>query len=119
MKKFLATVLSLVFAFSLVACGGPGKEVTREELIGQWIVVQSDQTQYITLEADGTYISHIEASMGFDYDTTNRWSYEDGVYTVYYDDLNTTSVYKKVSLDGNTLYLDNGVATLTYTRYGN
>ena len=117
MKKFVSLLLVAVFAFSLVACGGSTSNVDRSELIGDWYLKNDDGVEeYLTLTEDGKYLVEAVSPMGFTLTSEHTWTYADGVFTVDYADYGTTSVYQKVTLNGNVLTLDNGQGTLIYTR---
>lgn len=115
-KKIIGVFLVALFALSMVACGS-SSNVSRSDLIGDWYTEEDDGiVQNITLTEDGKYLSETISPMGFSLVSENIWSYEDGVFTVNYIEYGTTSVYKKVTLEGNTLTLDNGVGKIVYTR---
>lgn len=118
-KVFAGILLVLLLSMQLTACGSKSvseSNVTREDLIGDWIVEKSDKTEYITLKEDGTYLIETVASMGFTMSSEYKWTFEDGVYTVNYEDLGVKSVYSKVTLQGDTLTIDNGEAQIVYKK---
>lgn len=119
MKKTVLFILMVGLLIGLVSCGkaGSASNVSRSDLIGDWVEYSDDGiTQYVTLTEDGRYISESVSSMGFTLNAEHTWTYIDGVFTVNYEDYGTTSVYKKVTLDGDTLTIDNGTGKIVYKR---
>lgn len=117
-KRVISFILVSVFAMSLIACGsGTTATVSVDELLGDWYKKEDDGIeQFVTIKADGKYLSETVSPMGFSLKSENTWTYENGIFTVNYLEYGTQSVYTKVSIDGDQLILDNGVGKLIYTR---
>lgn len=118
MKRVISLMIVAILSICLVACGSSASEpsVARSELIGDWVQVDDGITQYLTLTDDGRHITETVSDMGFSLSSESTWTYEDGVFTVNYIDYGVTSVYKKVTLEGDTLTLDNGEGQIVYKR---
>ena len=113
-KRTIALISALMLALSLTACGGNSPK-SKEELVGTWQQVMSDGIETIELTSDGRYISDIRMYDGISTHNVHTWDYSDGKLTVHYTNMGVDSTYT-VELENDELTLNNGNATITYTK---
>lgn len=107
MKRITISALALMLIF---ACSGKksrtGKEITEQDLLGDWETVSGGDAEYITFakeEGRNTFSSFLRARLLY----SGEWKLEGGKLVIVSEN-GFTNVYTQLSLKAGTLDLDKG-----------
>lgn len=107
MKRITISALALMLFF---ACSGKksqtGKEITEQDLLGDWETVSGGDAEYITFakeEGRNTFSSFLRARLLY----SGEWKLENGKLVIVSEN-GPTNVYREISLKSETLDLDKG-----------